>query len=70
MQQNAEHNINARKGSADITTTAASITHIIAGITSDLLISPEQCRSLAIGESMHLADQFLAVEYDTKNPIV
>ena len=48
----------------------SSIDHTIAGITSDLVISPEQCRSLAKGKSIYLADQFLAVEYDTKDPIV
>ena len=47
-----------------------SIDHIIAGITSDLVFSPEQCRSLAIGKMIYLADQFLGVEYGTKNPIV
>ena len=44
----------------------SSIHHTIAGITSDLVISPEQCRSLAKGKSIYLADQFLAIEYDTK----
>ena len=48
----------------------SSIDHTIAGIISDLVISPEQCRSLAKGKSIYLDDQFLAVEYDTKNPIV
>ena len=48
----------------------SSIDHTIAGITSDLVISPEQCRSLAKGKSIYLADQFLAVEYDTKDPTV
>ena len=48
----------------------SSIDHPIAGITSDLVISLEQCRSLAKGKSIYLADQFLAVEYDTKDPIV
>ena len=48
----------------------SSIDHTIAGITSDLVISAEQCRSLAKGKSIYLADQFLAVEYDTKDPIV
>ena len=47
-----------------------SIDHTIAGITGDLVISPEQCRSLAKGKMVYLADQFLGVEYDTKNPIV
>ena len=71
MQQNAEYNINARSGTVDITITAnSSINHTIAGITSDLVISPEQCRSLAKGKSIYLADQFLAVGYDTKDPIV
>ena len=44
--------------------------HTIAGITNDLVISPEQCRSLAKGKMMYLADKVLGVEYDTKNPIV
>ena len=48
----------------------SSIDHTISGITSDLVISLEQCRSLAKGNSIYLADQFLAVEYDTKDPIV
>ena len=48
----------------------SSIDQTIAGITSDLVISPEQCRSLAKGKSIYLADQFLAVEYDTNDPIV
>ena len=48
----------------------SSINHTIPGKTSDLVISPEQCRSLAKGKSIYLADQFLAVEYDTKKPIV
>ena len=48
----------------------SSIDHTIAGSTSDLVISPKQCQSLAKGKSIYLVDQFLAVEYDTKNPIV
>ena len=48
----------------------SSIDHTIAGITSDLVKLPEHCRSLAKGKSIYLADQFLAVEYDTMNPIV
>ena len=31
----------------------SSIDHTIAGITSDLMISPEQCRSLAKGKMIH-----------------
>ena len=48
----------------------SSIDHTSAGITSDLVISPEQCRSLAKGKMIYLADQFLGVGFDTKNPIV
>ena len=48
----------------------SSIDHTTAGVNSDLVISPKQCRSLAKGKSIYLADQFLAVEYDTKDPIV
>ena len=45
------------------------IDHTIAGFASDQIISPEQCRSLAKGKIIHLADQLLGVEYDTKNPL-
>ena len=48
----------------------SSIDHTVAGIISDLVISPEQSRSLVKGKLIHLADQFLGVEYDIKNPIV
>ena len=48
----------------------SSIEHTIAGITSDLVPSPEQSRSVAKGKMFYLADQFLRVEYDTKKPIV
>ena len=48
----------------------SSIDHTLAGITGDLVISPEQSRSLAKGRSIYMADQFLAVGYDTKDPIV
>ena len=48
----------------------SSIDHTKAGNISDLLMSPEQCRSLAKGKMIYLADQFLGLEYDTKNPIV
>ena len=47
-----------------------SFDHTIAGITSDQVISPEQCRFLAKGKMIYLADQFSGVEYDAKNPIV
>ena len=39
----------------------SSIDHTIAGITSNLVISPEQCRSLAKRKMIHLVDQFLGV---------
>ena len=48
----------------------SSINCTIAGITSDLVISPGHRRSPAKGKSIYMADQFLAVEYDTKYPIV
>ena len=48
----------------------SGLDHILAGITSDLVISTEQCRSLVKGKMIYLADQFLGVAYDTKNPIV
>ena len=47
-----------------------SVDHTIPAITSDLVISPKQNRSLAKGKMICLANQFLGVEYDTKNPIV
>ena len=45
----------------------SSISHTTAGITSDLVISPEQCRPLPKVKSICLADQFLAVEYDKES---
>ena len=42
----------------------SSIDHTIAGTTSDLVISPEKCQSLAKGKMIYTADQFLGVEYD------
>ena len=48
----------------------SSIDHTMAGITSDLVISPEQWRSLAKGSIIYLADQLLRIEYNTKNTIV
>ena len=48
----------------------SSIDHKMAGITSNLVISAEQCRSLAEGKMIYLTAQFLAVESDTKNPVV
>ena len=45
----------------------SSINHALAG---GLVISPEQCRSLAEGKMIYLVDHFFEVEYNTKNPIV
>ena len=47
-----------------------SIGHSRAGITSDPVISAEECQYLAKGKKIYLADQLLAVESDTKKPIV
>ena len=67
-QQSVKYNINAKNGCGH--NDHSGIDHTIAGITSDLVILPEHCRSLAKGKSIYLADQFLAGEYDTKDPIV
>ena len=48
----------------------SSIDHNMAGITCNLVISLQQCRSFAKGKLIHLTDLFLAVEYDTKNTVV
>ena len=48
----------------------SSIDHTIAGLTSDLVISTGQGRSPAKGKMIYLANQFLGVEYDTKNRII
>ena len=48
----------------------SSIDHIIAGITTDLIISPEHCRTLAKGASINLQGHWIGAEWDTKTPIV
>ena len=48
----------------------SSIDHTHAGRINDLLISFEQCRSLAEGKKIYLADHLLEVDYDTKTLIV
>ena len=45
-----------------------SLDQTIAGLNSDLIISPEQCRYPAKGKMIYLADHFVVVEYGTKNP--
>ena len=48
----------------------SSIDHTIARITSDIVISPEQCRILAEGKDITLLGHSINFGYDTKNPIV
>ena len=48
----------------------SSIDHTIAGITSDLIISPEYCRTLAKGASINLQGHWIGAEWDTKTPVV
>ena len=48
----------------------SSIDHTIAGITSDIVISPEQCRSLAKGKEITLLGHSISFGFDTKDPIV
>ena len=47
-----------------------SIDHTIAGITSDIVISPEQCRTLAKGKDIILLGHSINFGFDTKDPIV
>ena len=47
----------------------SSIDHTIAGITSDLIISPEHCRTLAKGASINLQGHWIGAEWDTKTPV-
>ena len=46
------------------------IDHTIAGITSDIVNSPEQCRTLAKGKEITLLGHSICFGFDTKNPIV
>ena len=48
----------------------SSINHTIAGITSDLIISPEHCLTLAKGASINLQGHWIGAEWDTKTPVV
>ena len=48
----------------------SSIDHTIAGITSDLIISPEHCRTFAKGTSINLQGHWISAEWDTKTPVV
>ena len=48
----------------------SSIDHTIAGISSDLIISPEHCRTLAKGGSINLQGYWIGAEWHTKTPVV
>ena len=48
----------------------SSIDHIVAGITSDIVISPKRCRTLAKGKGITLLGHSRNFGFDTKNPIV
>ena len=48
----------------------SSIDHTIAGITSDIVISPEQCRTLAKGKDITLLGHSKNFGFDTKDLIV
>ena len=48
----------------------SSIDHTIAGITSDIIICPEQCRTLAKGKDITLLGHSINFGFDTKDPIV
>ena len=48
----------------------SSIDHTVAGITSDIVISPEQCRTLVKGKDNTLLGHSINFGFDTKNPIV
>ena len=48
----------------------SSINLTIAGITSDLIISPEHCRTLAKGASINLQGHWIGAEWDTITPVV
>ena len=48
----------------------SSIDYTIAGITSDIVISPEQCQTLAKGKDITSLGQPINFGFDTKKPIV
>ena len=48
----------------------SGIDHTIAGITSDLIISTEHCRTLAKGTSINIHGHWISAEWDTKTPVV
>ena len=48
----------------------SSIGHTVAGITGDIVISPEQCRTLVKGKETTLPGHSIKFGFDTKNPII
>ena len=49
----------------------SSLDHTIAGITSDIVISPEQCGTLAKGKDITLLGHSISFGFDTKNlPVI
>ena len=44
--------------------------HTMAGFTSGIVISPEQCRNLAKGKDFTLLGLSINIDFDRKNPIV
>ena len=48
----------------------STIDHTVAGITSDFVISPEQCRTFAKGKDIILLGHSINFGFDTKNPNV
>ena len=48
----------------------SSIDHTIAGKTSDLIILPQHCRTLAKGASIKSQGHWIGAEWDTKTPVV
>ena len=48
----------------------SKIDRTFAGIISDLIVSPEHCRTLAKGASINLQGHWIGAEWDTKTPVV
>ena len=48
----------------------SSIDHTIAGVTNDIVISPDQCQTIAKGKEITLLGNSISFGFDTKNPIV
>ena len=48
----------------------SSIDQTVEGITIDIVISPEQCRTLAKGKEINLLGHLISFGFHTKNPIL